>query len=185
VSLPARGVIELAELKGYLNVKRTERDEFLQLLLDGAVAFAGGTYTKRALEPLDDVSVRRRVNGSRFIRLPDARTVTKVELDGNEVTDYELLDSPGSSDTTVTIEVFARARIAIVTGQFGMEVVPADLRVAIMVLAARRYWQREAGQSDSVQSQEYGTATYFKELPAEVRVVLDRYSVPSDWMGLG
>lgn len=181
-------IVELEEFKGYVNVTRAEKDELLQQILDGAIAFAGGTYTKRALEPLDGVAeVRRRLDGSRFIRVPDAREVTEVALDGTELVaedEYELLESPGSAATTVTIEVFRRGRVAVVTGSFGMAEVPEDLRDSILALAARRYWQRAAGQSDSVQSEEYGVATYFRAMPAEVRVVLDTYRVGADRHGL-
>lgn len=184
---PADGagpVIPLADFKAYIPVERSTNDRLVQGILDGAVGFVGATYTRRALLPLAATEVRRRVNGSRFIRVPDARTVTSVVIDGVAQSDFERLDSPGASHTTTMIEVFASGQVALVVGEFGMGTVPPDLVEAIMALASRRYWQRAAGLSDSVQSDEYGTATYFRAMPAEVRMVLDSYRVASDHMGL-
>lgn len=180
-------VVELDEFKAYVNVTRAEKNALLQSVLNAAIAF-GGTYTRRQLELIGVTEVRRRVSGSRFIRVPDARTVTGVELDGIQLAGvgegFELLGSPGSSPTTTTVEIFARGRNAKVTGTFGMTAVPNDLRDAIIAIAARRYWERETGNSESAASDEYGAASYFRAMPGEVRVVLDSYRVPSDHLGL-
>lgn len=53
---------------------------------------------------------------------------------------------------------------------------PADLRDAILTLAARRYHERNAGYQDATTVSADGGLNYFKQLPASVKVILDQYA---------
>jgi hypothetical protein len=122
-----------------------------------------GPVTKR-------IVIRGHRRQSPWIRIPDAREITAVTLDGTALAadvDYEL--SPPDAPTATHLELIGprrRAyyyedweprRIVEVTGRFGFSTVPPDLYRAILELAARRVYEQAAGFVDAVQSGEWGT----------------------------
>jgi hypothetical protein len=72
-----------------------------------------------------------------------------------------------------------------VTGRFGFAELPVDLRNAIYVLAARAFYERQAGYADQVSIAE-GTAVqaYFRQLPPQVKLAFANYTLPTGLTGL-
>jgi hypothetical protein len=72
-----------------------------------------------------------------------------------------------------------------VTGKFGFAELPVDLRSAIYALAARNFYEREAGYADQVQIAE-GAAVqaYFRQLPPTVKLAFANYTLPTGLFGL-
>ena len=180
--------LSLAELKDYLGPIREARDEFLRRLLNGAFIYAGN-HTGRQLEKLPaegtgSVVVTAVVNGRRFVRVPDARTITAVELDDAAVaaTGYQL--HSGRGGTIVSIELASRGTTCEVTGTFGLDPLPADLKEAIYVHAAASYHDRESLHSQRQSSEEYGSFQFARFLPVDVKRTYDSYIVGSDRFGL-
>ena len=199
-------VVTLTEFKDYLDFEREDarRDRVLEAVLRSTEQFVASEY-RLQLEPLpalvntgtaeapvwadtaDPVTVRRRVHANRFVRVPDAREVAAVTIDGTEVTEYELLPRPGREGGPYPrIEVFLRGAVVEVTGRFGFHPLPSDLRDFILSLAARRYKEGPAvGFADArAASDEYGDRIYFNRLPESLKAPGESYRVPSDRLGL-
>lgn len=72
-----------------------------------------------------------------------------------------------------------------VTGRFGFADIPIDLRNAIYALAARNFYEREAGYADQVSIAE-GAAVqaYFRQLPPPVKLAFANYTLPTGLTGL-
>jgi hypothetical protein len=204
------GILDIEELTSVAN---PAPEVNVQQVADAAELFAA-RYTGRLLQPdpafvdgtppadtADPVTKRIVIRGHRrqspWIRIPDAREITAVTLDGTALTadvDYEL--SPPDAPTATHLELIGprrRAyyyedweprRIVEVTGRFGFSTVPPDLYRAIMELAARRIYEQAAGFVDAVQSAEWGTRQYVKQMPTSVRAVFDSYVIPSDRLTL-
>lgn len=206
------GLPTLDDLKPYLQLKRTLAGDQLavvQGILDSAVSFIAAEW-KIQLEPLPalvntgteeapvwedtaaPVTVRRRPHYSRFIRVPDAREVTALVLDGTTIdpADYELLPRKGREDGPYpTIELVGgcrRGRVAEITGRFGFLELPADLKDFILSMAARAYREGPDSQfSDGARiDDEMGRYAYFKQLAPQMQMRANSWRVPSDVMGL-
>jgi hypothetical protein len=158
-----------------------------------------GTGRLLAPDPVsdtDDPVTRTILTTGRRVRVPDARSITAVTLDGTETTSYETqmrdgmviqlaladdgnwlpqwCNGNGSSQRTVAI-----------TGRFGFASIPEDLAGAIYQLAARWHYEREAQYADQVEVLE-GTAVqaYFRQLPPRVKLVFASYALPGGIGGL-
>ena len=68
-----------------------------------------------------------------------------------------------------------REGLATVVYKGGYNPLPDDIAWAVTVIAARMYKERDSGYSDTIGSQEMGTLTYKKALPADVVAVVNRY----------
>jgi hypothetical protein len=68
-----------------------------------------------------------------------------------------------------------REGLATVVYKGGYSPLPDDITWAVTVIAARMYKERDSGYSDTIGSQEMGTLTYKKALPADVVAVVNRY----------
>ena len=183
------GGVTVEELRnGHLNVQG--KDAFLELLLASASEFVAGETRRNltpALDPDDPVDVTIRTRGRRFLRLPDAREVTAVVLDDVALIaeeDYDLHQA-NRGETFVKLEVLRHSRTAVITGRFGLDPVPEDLRDAIYTLAARNYHEKDAMYGDVVApSEEGGAVSFFRQVPPRVRAILTSWQVPADRMGL-
>jgi hypothetical protein len=72
-----------------------------------------------------------------------------------------------------------------ITGRFGFTEIPWSLREAIYVLAARKYFERQARYSDSVRAGEGQIAqVYYKDLPAPARLAIEAFLLPPAYSGL-
>lgn len=162
-----------------------------------------GTGRLLAPDPARDVDApvtRSLTSTRRRLRLPDAREVTSVTVDGSAVTDFALIERDGvavqieladdgrwsrwPSDAIGDNRPYAR-RTVVVTGRFGFMQIPADLAGAIYQLAARWHYERQAQYADQVEVLE-GTAVqaYFRQLPPRVKLVFASWAVPAAVGGL-
>lgn len=194
--MPVPAGLQLAELKQLVDVQLSTHDPVLELHLEAAYLQAQApppygcgrllTPDPEVIAPTEEdpdpdqpepVTRRVRLHGSRFVRVPDARELTTVEADGVELvaeTDYEILER---NDHIVRLELFRRPRVIILTGRFGFAEIPANLREAIYILAARSFYERGAQFADQVALAEgLGVQQYFRQLPPRVRLVFAAYA---------
>jgi hypothetical protein len=68
-----------------------------------------------------------------------------------------------------------RSGFAVVTYSGGYNPVPDDIVQAVTVMAARFYKERDSGYSDVIASTETGVMQYQKAMPADVKMVVDKY----------
>lgn len=113
-----------------------------------------------------------------WARIPDGRTITAVTVDDVALSaaDYALDSRPGQPAHAVRLGS-APSDTLEVTGRFGFGDVPADVREATVVLAARALYERNARLADVVQDPEGGVASYFRQIPPVVAATLDRYRI--------
>lgn len=192
-------LVPIEDLRKAANVGDQFNVDRLPQVLEGAESWLRAKL-RRQLEPspalagdppadsADPVVRRVVVNGSRFVRVPDARVITKVEIDGVEIpdTDYETYAHPfpeGGPITRLELLGCRRGRVAEVTGRFGFLELPAALHEAIITLAARRVYEESIGLVDSVSSDAYGSRAYVKKLPVSVSMVITDFTVPADRIG--
>jgi hypothetical protein len=152
---------------------------------------AGATGRNFLAADGDPVSMKTiRAAGDQWIRVPDLRDPTSVVVDGLTVTldeDYTLEPDPlfGEPATFIALlEPPLRLRgqvsgLVQVTGKWGFATCPPDVQQAVIVLAARFYKERDAGFADQLIGPEGIAANYFRQLPAFVQQVVDRYRVRS------
>lgn len=148
-----------------------------------------------------DPEVTRALTSTRRrLRLPDARSVSAVTVDGVAVTGFrtaahrgllvqlELADDgkwsnrwPGGDQESPAF----RRRDVVVTGRFGFAQVPIDLAGAIYALAGRWHYERQAQYADQVAILENtAVQSYFKQVPPRVQLVFKSYAVPPAVAGL-
>lgn len=68
-----------------------------------------------------------------------------------------------------------RSGIATVNYSGGFNPIPDDISLAVTMLAARLYKERDSGYSDVIGSAETGIFQYKKALPADVNAIVQRY----------
>jgi hypothetical protein len=161
-----------------------------------------GTGRLLASDPASDddpPAARGSTSTSRRVRVPDARSITSVTLDGTAVADYQPVSRNGvvvqlalGDDGNWTRSLGyteswppVTARTVVVTGRFGFAQIPVDLAGAIYQLAARWHYERQAQYADQVEVLE-GTAvqSYYRQLPPRVKLVFASYAVPPAVGGL-
>jgi hypothetical protein len=69
-----------------------------------------------------------------------------------------------------------RTGMAVVTYSGGYNPIPDDITQAVTVMAARFYKERDSGYSDVIGSPETGIMQYQKAAPADVWIVIDKYT---------
>jgi hypothetical protein len=128
---------------------------------------------------------------TRRVRIPDAREVTEVLVNGAVVApdDYQLLytrdDLPAVKVKLPISLGVADGTVVEVTGRWGIDVLPDDVVDAIYVHAARHYYEWSAKLADRVTPGEGATAEhYYRSLPTSVTSVYDSMRVLSDWLGI-
>jgi hypothetical protein len=173
------GTPTLEELKRQVNVDRADKEPLLEAKLQAAIEFARN-QTGRQLDPLPDGagthSLTRRVSGGRsIISVPDAREIVTVTIDGVEVEPAGFYSDRGLI-TDIELPVHTGS-ICEISGKFGFDPLPDDLRQAIIEEAANRYYERETGNADSAASEEYGQLPYSRP-PGWARAVFKSYRLP-------
>lgn len=68
-----------------------------------------------------------------------------------------------------------RKGLATVTYSGGYNPIPDDIVQAVTVMAARFYKERDSGYSDVIASTETGVLQYQKSMPADVKMIVDKY----------
>lgn len=183
--------LDIEELKSYVNIEGADHDVALQLQLDAAIEEF--SHTGRRLTPLPaneadpPAAVTRRIDGSRWVRIPDAREVTLVTVDGVATDQWELRKNKATDPDDHPrpfLELLRGGLVCEVTGRFGFVEIPADMKDAIYSIAARRMYERESGFVDAIRTNAFGDRTYFKQFPAGVQAAWLRYAVAADRLGL-
>lgn len=113
-----------------------------------------------------------------WARVPDVRAMTAVTVDDGALATSEwALDArPGQPAHAMRLSRGPSRELEI-TGRFGFANVPADVREATVVLAARAVYERNARLADVSQDPEGGVASYFRQIPPTVAATLDRYRI--------
>jgi len=126
--------------------------------------------------------------GTNLIRVPDLRATTTVALDGlalNTSTGYYPLDTAYEPATTVQLyepyglqtgwsNPSGPGQLTI-TGRWGWNPVPDDVKYAVMALTVRLYKERNANWADSVALPDGSVLQYFRSLPATVQAAIGLY----------
>jgi hypothetical protein len=195
--------LSLEELKRRVDHKMDVDEDLLADDLAAAVMAAqaappNGTGRLLIADPLrdTDAAVTRTVTSTRRrVRVPDARTITAITVDGSATVAYTTVTHRGLivqltfADDGRWIAVpgvsVPSDRVVEVTGRFGFSQIPMDLAGAIYQLAARWHYERQAQYADQVEVME-GAAVqaYFRQLPPRVKLVFASYAVPAAVGGL-
>jgi hypothetical protein len=200
-AVPATGRLTLAELKERIDKELTDDDDVLAAYLEAAFQQAqapppygcGRLLVPDPASDLDEPVTRSiRAGGRRRVAIPDARAITKVVVDDDVVTDYEVFERNGHIVQLQLPRVASAALTSVdptpktieITGRFGFIEIPSDLREAIYLLAARAFHERDAAYADQVAIAEgAGVQTYYRQLPPRTKLAFATYSLPAG-MGL-
>lgn len=174
-------------------------DDELARLLEAASARILEAAPDRTIEPLDELELDFHLPwGHRIVRVPDLRgTAISATLDGVE------LDVTSWTYVRRTRELCAlwvrldrhhyghglnggELKITGKWGPVGAKVgtaeedlaVRADIADAALVWAARAWHSRAARFADTTQDPSGGVASYFRNLPPDVKIVVDSLEIP-------
>jgi hypothetical protein len=192
-SLPSG--LTVSTLRSYLDeqsfdVEDDPNEELLQGFLLAAFAQAAeappyGCGRVLVPDPADDASTvtRRRLSrGSRFVRVPDARAITEVKVDGTATESFETLERNG---LIVRLELACRgSEVVEITGRFGYLELPWLLSDAIYVLAARYWMERQSRFTDGLQFHDGAPMQRLRLLPNRTKMVFQSFTVPAAVGGL-
>lgn len=159
-----------------------------------ALRNAGTTDAPDWVDDNDPVALSFPIHGRRLYQVPDLRAVDSIETVNRGTTaaftgDYTLVRRPRE-----LCALWIRFRHAVpwgdelvITGRWGpagakigddpLDVLPA-LRDAVLVWTSRAYHNRAARYSDTQQDPAGGIASYFRNLPPDVKLTLDALEVP-------
>jgi hypothetical protein len=205
VEAPEVGLLAtVEELKRYLRTVGTVSagagldEDLLGDLLAAASARIIAALPERTLIPDlpgdDPVEVRIPYTGGRIVQVPDLREL--VTYNGTLIADNPLGPTLMRRPRELcalwlqfgggwTIPPYPGGELVLV-GRWGpaaarlgdpIEVNPA-VREAALVWAARAYHNRTARYADTVQSPEGGVASYFRNLPPDVKATVDALTIP-------
>lgn len=192
------------ELRLYLNLEGYEErihPDLLDKAIDSAESWTEN-YTGRRFSPdpalvdgADTASPVTRafsVNEKGWVRIPDLRTATSVEIDDvplSDGTDYELDvynagSEPHTSIKLVSYTAFVNpytgravsSRLEI-TGRWGFNPAPDDVKDSILALAARQYRRKDAMFADVI-DQGGVSFEYTKGVPNFITDILALYKFP-------
>ena len=126
--------------------------------------------------------------GEAVVKIPHAREVDGVSIQpvlGGPVVILNASQYTLEADSTVQQTVYRRvvvtdvtlppARTLTVTGRFGIYPVPADIADAVLLMSARRFYEKSAVYGDIVQMEDGAVVNFFKQFPASVRAIIDSY----------
>ena len=185
-----------AELRAWANVEAgtSLREQWLQGCLDAAEAFVE-LYTGRqfATEPAlvsgadtaPPVSKVFHVRPGRLtVPIPDLRSVSSVVLDGVAlVADLGYHVAPGAQPTNSLRLLQAPSRYMpgqlVVTGRWGWNPPPADIKDAVLRIASRKLASGAANYSDQVVTPDGSATAYYRQLDGDAQMTLNLYRVPN------
>lgn len=200
----ASTIASVEDLKRYLDKTLEGDDELLQDILDG-VSERVETYTGRSFhpdpafdpvtgddtQPPIDTTVYLPPHRGRYsfymprplkLRVPDVREIDVVTPTAATITGFQPLGDPPWRWLQLfglvydIQEPFTQLPAVVITGRFGLAPAPADLKDAVLMMAARRWRERDAAYGDSVQMPEGGIVSYFRQFPPSVQSTLDSYA---------
>lgn len=188
----------LDQLRSHLGSKvGPEADPVLSVMLESAGSFVE-RFTGRRFTPDPELvegedtapAIEKSVivtPQDRLVRIPDFREVISVTLGGMTLNPANYMlgnysaGSPANQiellQTAVPSLTQAETKLTL-KGRFGFNPVPPDIIDAVLTIAARRYRERDASFSDSLQTSEGGMLTYFRSLPSNVQLILRSYKLP-------
>jgi hypothetical protein len=118
----------------------------------------------------------------RTLDIPDARVITGIA--GNSAVTFQGFQGLGEPPYR-RVELFEVSFVPqypitstpaiTITGRFGWWPPPADLKDAVLFMAARRWKERDAEYGDVVQYAEGMTVSYFRQFPPTVQATLEQY----------
>lgn len=188
----------LDQLRGHLASKvGAEANDVLSVMLESAETFVERFCGRRfspdpALVGGEDIasSIEKSVvvtPEDRIVRIPDLREVVSITLGGLvlDPSDYKLGNFSASSPANL-IELLQTASPSLtqpeteltMKGRFGFSPTPPDIVDAVLTIAARRYRERDASYSDSMQLSEGGILSYFRSLSSNTQLILRSYKLP-------
>lgn len=199
-------IVTSAEVTPYIKTAggslRGDNESFVDRLIDAAEGFVQRhVQRKLAPEPAltgdppqdtgNPVAKTFPVRRQGYIRVPDLRTVTSITLGGATLEDglgYSI-DFPETHygrepathvDVIGDVWVYGRQSTPLViTGRWGWNPVPPEIKDVICTLVARMFAERDAKMADQVQVGLEGTVfNYFKALPARSQQVIEDLRVP-------
>src|SRR5215204_2731548 len=160
------------QLMAYLDVGGDNPARVDVNLLDSAIGAAEGMvgrYTGRLFAPNPAVGTDPpvtktfSVRGSGPIRIPDLRSATLVTIDGTTLTlnqdydfEYGITEEPYTSMRLIGWTPYSSpyamttTSSLVITGHWGWDPVPDDIKHATLVIAAREYRKRDAMFADIV-----------------------------------
>lgn len=127
------------------------------------------------------------------VRIPDLRATTSVSLGGTALDEWVGYQFDAGAEPAQSIYLaitpygiggvsyFGTATLAnqlLITGRWGFNPVPPDVKDCVLALAARRAKERKSAWSDSVAMPDGSVLSYFRQLPASVQGALDLYKAP-------
>jgi hypothetical protein len=134
-------------------------------------------------DPVTRTVVRDLSKRVRRVRIPDARALTEVKIDGVVVTGWKLrggdlpdrpapwLKLPGDQLWEDEVDVA-------LTGRFGFNPTPDDLlNEAVYPISARHWHKRQAMWGDAVELPQGGLVSYFRQFDPSVRDVIESYVI--------
>ena len=192
-------IVSVEEFLAYADLRETRVDgPMVESLLSAAERFIQ-RYARRTFEPLPVLAVDGSdtnpavaksfivARGRNIVRVPDLRATTSVVLDGaalDTLSGYYPLDgwepittlhlytpygeSPGWAGTAASGNLT-------ITGRWGWNPVPDDVKYAIKALGSRLYKERNASWADAVALPDGSVLQYFRSLPATVQASISLY----------
>lgn len=164
-------------------------EDFVTLLL-GAATRRIVRYTRRNFfpdpTPPDTTPVTKtfKVRGSNYVSVPDLRSVTAIDLNGAVLIEdegYELWGEDDEPSHTVKL-LYLPQYVAVptpkltITGLWGFDAVPEDLKESTCTWVARAFKKRDANYADVVQQGiDAAMFQYFKNVPDEIKMTMDSY----------
>jgi hypothetical protein len=195
--MPRLATVE--ELMAYLDLTAEKVDGgLLETVLEGAEAFAEA-YAGRRFSP-DPALVSGADSApavaktftmpwtTESLRIPDLRVATLVTSDGGALTEgygYEIDSTDAEPATRMRLIASSYSafqiksfRTVVITGRWGFNPTPSDVKDAVLTLAARRWRERDAAYADRITFAEGGSLDYLRQLPASVSAILNLYRPP-------
>lgn len=168
---------------------------WLELLLAGA-SEAMERESERIFRPLqtaaDDPGLELVHATSAYARIPDARELTAVRINGTTLAaggagGYRLHARRGHPAHAIMLPASyfvagysgVRASYELeLEGRFGFDPTPADVKLTTITWAARTFYEHQARLADQTADPEGGASAYFRQVPAGVLATIKRYRVP-------
>lgn len=154
-------------------------------------------------DPPDPVTWTVTLAGRRMVRIPDARILTSVKVDGATITSeldagadasawWGWYGQPAGGVDLRGYRLYARAGhpahaillprpgcgVLELTGYFGYHPTPPVIRLAVLQWAHRIYNEIQARGADQIADPEGGAFAYFRQIPAGIASAIDSYWIP-------
>lgn len=191
------GFVSVGEVIAYGDLSEDRVDgALLQQLISSAERFAS-RYTRRHFDPtpalVDGVDTAPAVTktftvapGRITVTVPDLRAATSVSLDGALLDTYNGYWPIVTDEEPVTfVQLFqpygtsswstSGVGMLSITGRWGWNPVPDDVKVAVMALTMRMWKERKASWGDTVVLPDGSIIQYFRSLPSSVQAGLGLY----------